>query len=375
MPSVTLSSIVSSLSGSNLTGGVGGPLGVLYENKYQNVNYHYPRNLATDSTRKHWIGFTILEPDPTYANNVKGDFNNNYAMMSNEDADVAAGTDQLDSALPIIETAKTAGRALDALIQTVAKSDVKRKPRSYIALYVPDTVNVNYGAGYDDSLSLSAALGSPYYAAQAGSSVIDAFKKMGTDYSVGNIINAIGSDPFLRQAVGGIVNDNGAKRGKEGSNAFSGLGIQGGDVSNLLLRGIGQAVNPQLQVLFKGIGFRTFQFDFTMTPYSKLEADMIKEIIFQFKYAAAPEINRNGVFGTQGMFFKVPDMFDIQFYYEGKINKNVHKITRCVLENVSVDYAPIGWATYDEGEPVQTKLSLQFKEIEIVDKTRIKDGY
>jgi hypothetical protein len=372
MPSVTLSSIVSSLSGSNLTGGLGGPLGVLYENKYQNVNYHYPRNLATDSTRKHWIGFTILEPDPTYANDIKSDFQNTLAMSQNQSLDLRMNGDETAA---LNTTLKEGYDQVSAAIQAIARSDVKRKPRSYIALYVPDTVNVNYGAGYDDSLSLSAALGSPYYAAQAGSSVIDAFKKMGTDYSMGNIINAIGSDPFLRQAVGGIVNDNGVERGKKGSNAFSGLGIQGKDVSQLLLRGIGQATNPQLQVLFKGIGFRTFQFDFTMTPYSKLEADMIKKIIFQFKYAAAPEINRNGVFGTQGMFFNVPDMFDIQFYYEGKINKNVHKITRCVLENVSVDYAPIGWATYDEGEPVQTKLSLQFKEIEIVDKTRIKDGY
>jgi len=376
MPSVTLSSIVSSLSGSASPGGLGGPLGVLYENKYQNVHYHYPRNLATDSTRKHWIGFTILEPDTTYANDIKGDFNNNYTMMSNEDA----GNDQIDSGLPagkqaapFVETAKTLGQATDALVQTVAKSDVKRRPRCYMALYVPDTVNVTYGAAYDDSLELATALGKPYYLAQAGSSLIDAFKNL--QGGAGGIINAIGSDPFVRQAVAGIVNDNGVQRGNKGSNAFSGLGIQGGDVSKLLLRGIGQAVNPQLQVLFKGIGFRTFQFDFTMTPYSAEEAQMIKNIIFQFKYASAPEINRNGVFGTQGMFFQVPDMFDIQFYYGGKENRNVHRIARCVLENVSVDYAPIGWATYDGGEPVQTKLSLQFKEIEVVDKTRIKDGY
>ena len=72
---------------------------------------------------------------------------------------------------------------------------------------------------------------------------------------------------------------------------------------------------------------------------------------------------------------KVPDMFDIQFFYNGKINENVHRITRCVLENISVDYAPIGWVTYDGGQPVQTKLTLQFKEIEIVDKTRIRDNY
>jgi len=363
MASVTLSSIVSSLSGSASLGGLGGPLGVLYENKYQNVHYHYPRNLATDSTRKHWIGFTILEPDTTYANDIKSQYANNLAIESNKNMD----------AVDLFSGYTDISNEISAAVQTIAQSDVKRRPRCYMALYVPDTVNVTYGAAYDDSLELATALGKPYYLAQAGSSLIDAFKNL--QGGAGNIINAIGSDPFVRQAVAGIVNDNGVTRGEKGSNAFSGLGIQGGDVSKLLLRGIGQAVNPQLQVLFKGIGFRTFQFDFTMTPYSAEEAKMIKNIIYEFKYASAPEINRNGVFGTQGMFFKVPDMFDIQFYYDGKENRNVHRITRCVLENVSVDYAPIGWATYDGGEPVQTKLSLQFKEIEIVDKTRIKDGY
>jgi hypothetical protein len=231
-----------------------------------------------------------------------------------------------------------------------------------MALYVPDTVNVAYNAVYDD-VSLTNSLGIPYFLAQAGSSAVDAYKKIEKGgFNEGNIINAIGSDPFLRQFAGAAL-------GK------AGLVADGGNVSQLLLRSIGQAINPQMQVLFQGTGFRTFSFDFTMTPYSEEEAKIIKKIIYQFKYASAPEINKNGVFGSQGMFFKVPDMFDIQFYYNGKINKNVHKITRCVLENVSVDYAPIGWATYDGGEPVQTKLSLQFKEIEIVDKTRIEDGY
>jgi hypothetical protein len=283
--------------------------------------------------------------------------------LSNEDAGFEDGKN-IDYASGFVASATDVYNKASSAVQAIAQSDVKRRPRSYIALYVPDTVNVSYSSQYNDQVELTSALGLPYFLAQAGSSVADVIKKITKDGvpSESAIINAIGSDPFLRQAAGGIL-------GK------AGLVAEGGNVSQLLLRGVGKAINPQLQVLFQGTGFRSFQFDFTLTPYSKLEADTIKEIIKAFKYAAAPEINRNGVFGTQGMFFKVPDMFDIQFYYEGKINENVHKITRCVLTDISVDYAPIGWVTYDGGEPVQTKLSLQFKEIEIVDKTRIKDGY
>ena len=76
-----------------------------------------------------------------------------------------------------------------------------------------------------------------------------------------------------------------------------------------------------------------------------------------------------------GVFFKVPDQFGIEFYYNGTPNTSVHKITKCVLENINVDYAPMGWITFNDGNPVQTKLTLQFKEIEIVDKKKINEGY
>jgi hypothetical protein len=172
MPSVTLSSIVSSLSGSNLTGGVGGPLGVLYENKYQSVTYHYPRNLGTDSTRKHWIGFTILEPDQSYSSNIVGDTQHNYAVLSNEDAAFEDGKN-IDYASGFVASATDVYNKASSAVQAIAQSDVKRRPRSYIALYVPDTVNVSYSSQYNDQVELTSALGLPYFLAQAGSSVAD----------------------------------------------------------------------------------------------------------------------------------------------------------------------------------------------------------
>jgi len=369
---LTLKSIVSSI-----TGGVSGPLSSLYKNNYQRATYQYPRNLGTDSTRRHYISFTILEPDTSYnneiGNNLKAIGDKAVGELKSDAKKVAAdaATTLTDAAFPGVGTffrdlfgaAKNLGSNASAAIQTIAQADVKRRPRTYINLYVPDTVQVSYGAIYNDQ-SLVDALGTPYFLAQAGSSVINAAENLleGGTPSVANILNAAGNDPYVRQVAGTLL-------GK------AGLVADGQAVSQLLNRGIGQAVNPQMQVLFQSVDFRTFSFDFTFTPYSAEEALAIEKIIYEFKYASAPEINKNGVFGTQGMFFKVPDMFDIKFFYDGKENRKVHRITRCVLQNISVDYAPIGWATYDGGEPVQTKLSLQFKEIEIVDKTRIFEGY
>ena len=142
----------------------------------------------------------------------------------------------------------------------------------------------------------------------------------------------------------------------------------------LALKQVGQAINPQLQVLFKGIGFRSFQFDFLFTPYSQEESLRVKEIIKAFKLAAAPEIKPTKVF-DEGVFLDVPDIFGIEFFYKNKMNENVHRIGKCVLENINVDYAPNGWSTFNDGSPVQTRLTLQFKEIEIIDKRKINEGY
>ena len=46
-----------------------------------------------------------------------------------------------------------------------------------------------------------------------------------------------------------------------------------------------------------------------------------------------------------------------------------------MLLKYDIDYAPFGWATYTDGMPVQTRLSLQFQETQIVTKQDIEKGY
>ena len=94
-----------------------------------------------------------------------------------------------------------------------------------------------------------------------------------------------------------------------------------------------------------------------------------------FKYHSAPQIEKNGVF-EQGLYMKVPDAFNIKFYYGNEENRNVHRIGECVLRNVNVDYAGSGqWATFNDGAPNQIKMTLEFLETVIVDKQKINDGY
>jgi hypothetical protein len=64
----------------------------------------------------------------------------------------------------------------------------------------------------------------------------------------------------------------------------------------------------------------------------------------------------------------------------GAPDAKIYTVGDCVLESVSVDYAPNGWAAYNDGYPVQTRLTLSFRETQMLTKeyykgTKIASNY
>ena len=349
-------SIPTSIAGISVPGLINGPLSLLYGNKYVTKGLKYPRNLGNDATRNHIIRFVSFKPDPNYVPKpITSGIEKTIKFGKGVINDIGDGLlDIFSGELPeISDTTKAAGKAF---VSEIAKADVPRVPDSTISLYIPDTVNVSYNNSYGE-LSLSEALGKVYFLAQAGASIADAFKT--SPEGLGTLANALGSDPFIATS---LANSLGKKLGAT-------------NLGDLVARGMGQALNPQLQVLFQGVALRTFQFDFVFTPHSKEETDNVKKIIEQFKYAAAPKIIPSAYFGEGSLFFEVPYPFEIKFFYKGKENAYVHKLGQCVLENINVDYGPNGWATFNDGSPVQIKMTLQFRETSIIDKTKVNEGY
>jgi hypothetical protein len=356
-------SIPTSIAGISVPGTINGPLQLLYGNKYDRSTYNYPRNLGSDPTRSHVIKFTSYKPDPAYQSQTVTKTISVARGVAGYTSDLATAgvenTRRLVSGDPLVAPPAPSTQLTNdvvALVNDISAADVPRVVDTSVALYIPDTVNVSYGASYDD-ISLTESLGKAYFLAQAGTSMIDLFSGSG-DKTIEQLANKAASDPFIRTTLA-----NAAGRALGASN-----------LGDLVARGLGQAINPQLQVLFRGVGFRTFQFDFVFTPYSKEETETVKNIIFAFKHAAAPEINPLGYF-SQGLFMKVPYPFKIQFFYKGQENPYVHRIGETVLENINVDYGPNGWSTFNDGSPIQIKMTLQFKETVVVDKNRIRAGY
>ena len=133
----------------------------------------------------------------------------------------------------------------------------------------------------------------------------------------------------------------------------------------------GRAITPKMELMFNGIGRREFSYEFTFIPKSPQEADVVQRIVYQFKYHMASDY----IEGSGQREMEIPSTFDISYQYLGKENPYLNKISTCFLESVGVEYGGDRFQTYAEGVPQQTKLSLKFKEMEIITKSRIAEGY
>lgn len=313
-----------------------GPLAKLYNSDTYNFNSRfYPRNLGSEA-RGHYINFYINAAS-------KSQYTNDYTVV--KDAQSVAQANQSKAGYVDIPIGD-------------AKLSLKRKTKRItdaISLYMPDTMNVQYGSNWE-STSLTDAGGKALMAAQGVSSIYNSM----TDGRAKSSFKNLASNPVIGEAAGSLA---------EKSDWF------GSGIKDFAMFAGGTAINPQLEVLFKGIDMRTFQFDFLFAPFSQAEADNVKEIIYTFKYHAAPELLTVANGGGHGRYFVPPSEFDIDFLFNGQINTKVHRLTTSVLTNINVDYAPNGWVTLSDGTPVSTRMTLQFQEVEIMTKERIKEGF
>src|SRR5210317_2113901 len=140
-------------------------------------------------------------------------------------------------------------------------------------------------------------------------------------------------------------------------------------------KAFGQAVNPQMEVVFQSVPFRTFEFPFEFAPKNPKEKDNVHKIINMFKFHMLPEYQ-----GTSKGYFNTPSEFQITYMYREDRNTYLPRVSRCVLKNLDVDYAPEGVISSfipDEGgaAPTLSTMKLSFTETEIMTKERISDGF
>ena len=141
----------------------------------------------------------------------------------------------------------------------------------------------------------------------------------------------------------------------------------------------GKVFSNRLETVFTGINKREFTFDFRMLPKDESEAKTIDKIVRMFRFYSAPSFEGDA---ATSRTFIVPATFNIEYrMFNGSQNLFLNKIATSVCTGVSVKYGGDRAKFFrptDDGEgapPVETNLSLKFKEIELITREKINAGY
>ena len=221
-----------------------------------------------------------------------------------------------------------------------------------IAMYMPTDIKVSYGAEYTDT-----PIG------QFTDAVVD-------------VVQGGMSPEELQKSVAnetGELGEYGIRQGLKGLGEVPGFG--GALEAKEMMEGVIFA--DRMELAFKGIGKRQFSYEFKMMPRSQAEADQIQEIIYAFKFNMMPEF----VGDTKGRKLKVPNTFDIQYMYQNAENSYLNKVSTCFLEKMDVSYGGDRYKTFDASStnagapPVETTISLNFLEIELITRERVAEGF
>lgn len=311
------------------------------ENKYSYTFKKYPSDLDTKSSRHpYWMTFYINKQE--------------LSTFTNESSDVIFDKQTKQAIQSTAQLNANRGNNLQKNFgsSTTGFGRKTQRTATAIRLFMPDTLNWSYSNKFNDAnlsdingMGLISSLASipPLYRSST-----EAAKKGGTAGVLASL-----QSPQARNAAGFAA---------ELTDQFSGM--EKGFGASVL----GIAVNPQVDVIYVSPELRQFTFDFLFSPQSEKEAADIAEIIHLFKFHSAPEMLGGGI--GIGRYYVPPAEFDIEF----SVN-TMGKISTCVLQNITLDYTPSGTAFFKDNQPVNTRMTLQFRELEFMTKELIDRGF
>ena len=223
-----------------------------------------------------------------------------------------------------------------------------------IAMYMPASVTTGHSAKYTDTEIGFMSRGA-----------INAYEKFSNQGMAAGLTEIGNMDQDLAKALQNLMlNTAGALPG------FGGLKAAAEMRSGVVL-------SDRMELAFQGIDKRTFQYEFKMNPKSEEEAIEIKNIIRAFKFNMLPEFEGSD---SHGRALVVPNTFDIEYHWNGAENQFLHKISTCVLESMNVSYGGDKYKTHagvsgDGAPPIDTTLSLTFKELELITREKASEGF
>ena len=143
------------------------------------------------------------------------------------------------------------------------------------------------------------------------------------------------------------------------------IGALGGNVNanQVISRASGQVLNPNLELLFQGVGLRVFPFQFQFFPRNSLEGKTVINILRTLKKEMAPSrTSKEG--NNTGVFIRTPSIFQLTYMKGGRKHPYLNSFLPTVLSDMKVNYTASGaHSTFYDGIPTHIRLDLQFKEL------------
>ena len=227
-----------------------------------------------------------------------------------------------------------------------------KTPEAIILLPIPQNVqdqnSVGWGDGSLNAFELAGAQGVGKVI--SGSTFGQALGKAGSEF-----INKI-----MGSAVSGNLQD-------QTTGLFSAAALQtlGANIqtSDIVARTTGQVLNPNMELLFKGVSLREFAFEYDLAPRDGNEAKEIKKIITTLKRAMAPRTSSDNSTGS-GLFISAPRVFQLEYRSGSKKHPFLHSFKPMAMKGMSVNYTGSGnYSVYGDSTPIHMKISMNFQEL------------
>jgi hypothetical protein len=136
-------------------------------------------------------------------------------------------------------------------------------------------------------------------------------------------------------------------------------GALGMSANSILQQRQGQIYNPNVELIYQGPQFRSFGFSFNMIPKSSGDAQAINAIIQEFKRWSAPKEAGGGM-------YEIPYVWQVSYMGPAAAHMNRFKPAALTAISVTDNDGYNYYAAHEDGAPVQTTLTLQFKEVDMI---------
>ena len=326
----------------------------------------YPINVDTDEQQGHYIIFhtrtrsngKLLAGDKRKdmseaVKKIKREQNiSSTEVKSGVDSFNALAVDGADVSAKMATFEGRSGRNASLLLEKLPTTKLEKT----IALYMPPNVQVDYQVKYaDQEIGVLAMAGAA-------------------------IINELQTNNSFETKLSNVF-DTVAGAGREGAIAGISkvLDTAATGAAALIQMQSGTVITPRMEMMFEGVGRRSFSYTFIFIPKSEQEALVVEDIIQHFKFYAMPKYSNP----TTKREMDIPGTFDIEYMYKGNRNNFLNRVHTCFLQQVQVQYGADRYTAYEEttgnrgrGNPPQkSQITLNFTELEVLSQDHIDEGY